>query len=242
MAQAGITDPIKDVRVPISFTSTLRSYLRGDGDVTRITEVVAKQEKLTAAVAAGTYLTNIEMLINPSSIQWTQPKRVVPVNTQGGTVFFHFGDKDGRDNDILTLAFTGSTGNIDPRATDTLSNQKWLIWHNLYQLSREPIALADGTENIITIDYSSSLFPGESGGDILSLYGYFENVMSFTETADKPNSRDYSFSFKVIKTEPDLNSIINLMEGFGSPIGGYDRFAETTAQPNYNPAPGESIF
>lgn len=237
-----MADPIKDIRVPISFTSTLRRYLRSDGGVKRITDVQAKQKRLAAAVANGTYLTNIEMLINPSSIQWTQPKRVVPVNTQGGTVFFHFGDKDGRDNDILTLTFRGSTGNIDPRARDTLSNQKWLIWHNLYQLSREPIALADGTENIITIDYSSVLFPGESGGDILSLYGYFENVMSFTETAEKPNSRDYSFSFKVIKTEPDLNTVTGLLDTLGASVGRTNRFIETTVAPNYDATPGESIF
>jgi len=242
MAQAGITDPIKDVRVPISFTSTLRSYLRGDEGVEKITDVVAKQNKLSAAVASGTYLTNIEMLVNPSSIQWTQPKRVVPVNTQGGTVFFHFGDKDGRDNDILTLTFRGSTGNIDPRASDTLSNQKWLIWHNLYQLSREPVVLADGMENIVTIDYSSSLFPGDDENTILSFYGYFENVMSFTETAEKPNSRDYSFSFKVIKTQPDLNVVTGLLDALGASVGYTNRFLETTVSPNYDAAPGESIF
>lgn len=164
-------------REPIIFTSTMRSRddLRPQG-----------------------LMSSIEMAINPSSIEWDQPKRWTKRDVRDGSVFFHFTNSSGQNNDVLTLNFSGSTGNISGGGKE--ANTKWKVWHNLYLLTREAVVLPDGTPNIIKITYQSNLWRVP-----IQFLGFFNTVLKFSESADKPNSRDYSFGFTVLETSPDLD-------------------------------------
>lgn len=57
----------------------------------------------------------VSMLMNPSKVDFKQPKRTTSQQTQAGTVFYHWANEDGRNNDILTMEFSGQTGNINIR-------------------------------------------------------------------------------------------------------------------------------
>ncbi|KKK63144.1 hypothetical protein LCGC14_2997220, partial [marine sediment metagenome] len=41
----------------------------------------------------------------------------------------------------------------------------------------------------------------------IMLIGFFSNVLEWTDVAEKPNSKDYSFSFTVQKIVPDIDDI-----------------------------------
>jgi hypothetical protein len=167
----------------------------------------------------------IEMAINPKSVRFNQPKRFTEKKTREGSVFFHFTNNQGQNNDILTLEFAGNTGNIDRRgsidkrefsdrinddpskgsgSSDTGAIFKIMIWHQLYLLTREPMLLPDGSENVFTISYISPLFP-----QAIDFNGFFNEVLSFEENAEKPNSRDYDFSFTVQSTDPSLDEVMD---------------------------------
>lgn len=170
----------------------------------------------------------ITMALNPKSVKFSQPKRFVKKDVRNGSVYFHFANNKGQNNDILTMTFAGNTGNIDLRGTfdtvardpsalqsgtavdearqqaqDTGALRKLLVWHNLYQLSREPMLLANNTQNEFFITYISPLFPVP-----VEFTGFFSRVVDFEENAAKPNSRDYSFEFIVTRTEPDLDFLV----------------------------------
>lgn len=171
----------------------------------------------------------ISMQVNPKSIQFIQPKRITKTDTQGGSAFFHFTNRKGQNNGILTIRFRGNTGNIDLRGSlgdttqirpatdgndnaiarqaaaargpDTGALKKFLTWINLYLLTREPVIIGNGIENKFAISYQSALFP-----TMVDFVGFFENVLEFEEVAEKPNSRDYQMGFIVERTEPDLDT------------------------------------
>lgn len=215
-------------RVPFVFTSTRRLRLLGVSNNTTLIE-----SGIEARLRNPDFFTNnttsdsgneipvIEMLINPNSIDWNQPKRIVKRDVQEGSVFFHFTNIRGENNDILVLSFRGNTGNINPRGSvklqadetsvandiDTGAFKKLLVWHNLWNLTREPILLPDGAINEFLIIYNSIIIPTQ-----ISLVGIFNENLKFTESADKPYSRDYSFSFSVQETIPPINDIVNSLQ------------------------------
>lgn len=149
------------------------------------------------------------MQINPRQIEFDQPKRYVRQDTQAGSVFHHFTDSKGQNNDILTIRMRGTTGNINRLSHRTQEAQKAArdrleTWHNLYQLTREPMLLLPaGIANEFYIDYVSALFPVT-----IRFTGFYTKVLKFAETADKPNSREYEFEFIVQKTSPDINDLV----------------------------------
>lgn len=165
----------------------------------------AEVQDLTGQMSAA--MANIAMELNPKSVSFEQPKRYVRQDTIRGTVFHHFTNDKGQNNDLLTIKFEGNTGNISSRGRTEedreRSRQRLTVWHNLYQLTREPMILSDGTANWFKIDYVSSLFPLP-----VTFYGFFTKVLTFTESASKPNSRDYSTEFIVQATTPELDSLI----------------------------------
>lgn len=217
-------------RVPMAFTSLRRlrasgldttARIGGEGgiipDITSISD-------LSIVFPNTAEVTVIEMAVNPNSIGFRQPKRITKRDTQEGSVFFHFTNSRGENNDILTLDFSGNTGNIDSRSdivTDTTSvfstqagvntgaNKKLSLWHNLWQLTREPMLLEDNTRNEFLIVYSSVAIPIQ-----ISLIGHWSNVLEFTDNADKPFSRDYSMSFTVEEIVPPLDELTSLIQEF----------------------------
>lgn len=212
-------------RNPIVFTSTLRQEgLSGS---------VATADALNSTSLLGSVTTDLEqqfiqaqrtqqqsvvMKLNPNSIRFVQPKRFTKMDVREGSVYHHFTNSKGQNNDILTMEFAGNTGNIDRRSAfltpegDGLparqeqnagAIQAILAWHNLYLLTREPMLLPDGRRNEFTITYISPLFPFN-----IDFTGFYDTVLSFEENARKPHSRDYSFNFIVERTEPGLDELL----------------------------------
>lgn len=211
---------LKRNRIPFSFTSLRRlrnvnSALaadlstRRDNVNTNITTLQTSNQPITPELPV------IEMLVNPNSVTWDQPKRITKKDTQEGSVFYHFTNSKGENNDILSCTFRGNTGNIDPRGsievgpdqnnfsnTNTGAYQKLLVWHNLWQLTREQILLKDNIINEFIVTYQSIIIPTQ-----ITLIGFFNEVMTLEDSAEKPFSKDYSFSFTVQDTIPPLNEL-----------------------------------
>jgi hypothetical protein len=132
---------------------------------------------------------------------------------QQGATFFHFSDRNGQNNDILTLDFTGNTGNIWSK--DPANKQKLLIWHMLYRMSREPMHfdvsdITDGTTvrraNQQYIYYQTPLFPSQ-----IQFTGFFSKVLEFEESAESPFNRQYTMAFTVTGTNPPLDDIVSTL-------------------------------
>lgn len=157
---------------------------------------------------------SITMALNPKVISFDQPKRFFRQDVVKGTVFHHFTNNKGQNNDLLTIRLQANTGNINP---DTFSDdgdkararQKLLIWHNLYQMTREPIHLSDGLPNEWTITYVSNLFPVQ-----IAFSGFFAKVAPWEESGNKPNSVDFSAEFIVQRTSPDLDVMLDSIVDF----------------------------
>jgi hypothetical protein len=152
----------------------------------------------------------IRMAVNPNTISWSQNKRITSRDTLGGKVYFHFAGKNGSNNDILIMSFSGNTGNIkedqgekDSGTSTTKAALKRQIWHELYNLTREPIFLSEygNIRNDFIITYSTLLIPS------ITLIGFFNSVLNFSENAQNPFSRDYSFAFTVTETTPSLDDL-----------------------------------
>lgn len=201
------------VRTAWSFTSTLR--LLGQGTAwaeLSLTSGTAASRVTTEALGyAGQVgiIPVINMAINPRSVQFNRPKRMTQKKTPTGTVLTHWTDRRGRNGDLLTLTFEGSTGNIDMRGSDgsgpdTGAAYKLQVWHNLWLLTQEPVLIGDRLLNEAIITYTSPLMRVP-----IEFRGQFAREMTFTETADKPHSRDYSMEFIVTRMEPEPVDIVN---------------------------------
>jgi hypothetical protein len=169
---------------------------------------------------------DVIMPLNPNTIRFKQGKRWTKKDTREGSVFFHFTNAQGENNDILSIEFAGNTGLIDRRGSlttageeaevgsptgtgiaspdDTGALQKILAWHNLYLLTREPMLLPDMTENVFTITYTSALFPLA-----VDFNGFYNQVLEFEELALKPNSRGYKFEFTVTSVDPPMETVLD---------------------------------
>lgn len=218
-------------RIPMIFTSLRRLRLAGLDPTARlggeggVSQEIAQSEGITQINQnLGGLLAIIEMAVNPNSIDFRQPKRITKRDTQEGSVFFHFTNSRGENNDILTLDFTGNTGNIDTRSDistgtgsvfstqtgiNTGAYKKLSLWHNLWQLTREPMLLSDNTRNEFQIIYTSTVIPAQ-----ISLIGHFSNVLEFTDSAESPFSRDYSMSFTVEDVTPPIDELVSLFTQF----------------------------
>lgn len=211
-------------RVPFKFSSTLRdiayqqqaglSTLTIDGGQ-NISVTNALVTGISRALVPGSRA-SVETLINPRSVSFIQGKRIQRRDVRDGSVFFHFTDKDGRDNDILELELSGTTGNVDLRgdafplpATDSIEARRKLdVFYQLWTLTREPRIIAPNLVNRMSINMRTTLFPGLSG---ISFFGFFSEVLRFEQSADKPHSVDWSMRFTVQFTSPSIDDIQNLL-------------------------------
>jgi len=237
-------------RVPMTFTSTMRQAdllsLSGLG----VSDSEQAQESSHSFFGGTVPMTTISMLVNPNSVRFTQPKRFVKRDTREGSVFFHFTNSVGQNNDILTLAMSGNTGIIDLRGSvgtfdprtgrdlnngpDTGAMRKWQVWHNLYLLTREPEVFAGNIENVKTITYTSKIFPLS-----IEFNGFFSKVLEFEENAQKPNSLDYTLEFTVTSTFPSLDDVLKqITELLNSPPNVGEAGAQTTADDQTLVVPG----
>jgi hypothetical protein len=217
-------------RIPMVFTSTKRLRLiNPDYSVRVLSDGRRANSSLASDISSlsrsgditlvQSELAAIQMAVNPNSISWKQSKRITKRDTQEGSIFFHFTNARGQNNDILTLDFRGNTGNIDrisdlsPTTTgtgilnasgeSTGAMNKLLIWHNLWNLTREQMLLDDNTKNEFLITYTSAAIPSE-----IMLIGFFSSTLEWEDSAEKPNSKDYTFSFTIDEIIPDIDEII----------------------------------
>lgn len=58
-------------------------------------------------------ITGVTMQMNPQNVDFRQGKRINRKDTQGGAIFFHWTDDQGKNNDIIEIEFSGQTGNIN---------------------------------------------------------------------------------------------------------------------------------
>lgn len=206
-----------DLREGWLFSSTLRQLAQGPPEpdspsLGKFAETYASQPNL---------LTSVQMKVNPSSVSFQQTKRIVKKDTRRGSVYFHFSDDKGQNNDILVIQFRGNAGNIDlrgsvaqPSSGDTHARDRLIVWHNLYSLTREPVLIADRLVNEFTISYSSPAIRVP-----VTFTGFYSKVLEFTEDALKPNSIEYSFEFTVTKSEPDMGELVgHISEALDSKI------------------------
>lgn len=70
---------------------------------------------LTCSMWVDQGLPSIALRVNPHNVSFKQNKRVTKRNTQGGTVYMHWSDEYGQNNDVLEMQFRGRTGNINLR-------------------------------------------------------------------------------------------------------------------------------
>jgi len=75
----------------------------------------------------------LQLRINPQSVAFNQPKRISKKNTQAGTVYMHWSDENGSNNDILEMQFKGKTGNINLKHDKP--NQPTLVGNALQTLA-----------------------------------------------------------------------------------------------------------
>jgi hypothetical protein len=95
------------------------------------------------------------------------------------------------------------TNAADANKAKNQGGAKLFTWARLYELTRMPVVIPDtNLQNTCTIHYRSPLFPRA-----LRLTGFYNNVLDFSETAENPFLIEWSFSFVVQSTFPDLNSI-----------------------------------
>lgn len=217
-------------RVPLVFSSLARQDPRGftRGRVTAPVGRPLTQADLDAAARGleasrpfSQYAaTDIVMSLNPNSMSFQHPKRITETKVSGGTAFTHWTDRGGRNNDVLRIAFQGRTGNIDVRGAlpvtrneasrellrvetyqpPTKAIERTLVWHDLYQLSLEPMLLPDGRRNLMFLTYTSPLLRST-----IDFSGHFEQVISFSENGQAPHSPQYDFTFVVTSSEPALH-------------------------------------
>ena len=185
-----------------------------------------------AFVFKSTRGSSVTLLLNPRSIRFSQGKRFSRQDTMVGTVFHHFSNKAGENNDILELAFEGNTGQIvipdnlkdykeqDQSAildAESKAFKALATWHRLYALTREPMYFDKNVNgpmqkvrNRFMISYQTHLFPVP-----ITFTGFFKEVLTFSENADKPRSRDYSMSFIVEDVKPSMNELANTLSSSG---------------------------
>lgn len=222
----GAPSPVAGTRVPHVFTSTLRqrmaktTSLRASG----LTEnaISNSLDALPAEYVATlprSLWPEIRMSVNANSVKFRQGKRIVKKDTREGSVFFHFANTRGQNNDILYATFSGRTGNINPQAiaagrepttgaADTTGAlRKHRTFHQLWHWTRESKLLPDGTVNVKSILYTSKVIPVT-----LALHGHCNAALEWSEEGAKPNSAPYSFEFTVQDTDPPLDDLLDYID------------------------------
>jgi len=167
----------------------------------------------------------IKMSVNPNSVSWDQSKRISTAKkTIGGTTYFKWSDKTGRNLDPLILTISGETGPISGLGANGVTQSKTSIitlggfaknsrsfangqnWAKLYTLTTQPeIDPVTFVPNIWEITYRSLLFPN------IIFNGFFNQVLKFSDTAASPFSKQYSLSFTVTAVRPDILQLRNLI-------------------------------
>jgi hypothetical protein len=204
-----ILNPYEDIsyRVPFMFTSDLRSQKN---------------------------VPPVRMKVNPQSVTFSQSKRITRRDTQSGAVFFHWTNAKGSNNDVINIAFSGQTGNINLRTGAKRANalsselaqfQDWvksvtkqegleiatisgaahlMSFWNLYALTREPMFDPVSGQPNQFHVMYSSPILGNAMVDFV---GHFDRVLEFSDEAAEPFNKSYNFSFVASASIPSMDDI-----------------------------------
>ncbi len=167
----------------------------------------------------------LSMSINPVAVKWSQSKRTSTARqTIGGTTYFHWSDRKGRNLNPAILTLSGETGpmsglgktfsaqqltsilrsgdKVDPRALKHAQN-----FAKFYVLTAQPqIDPITYTPTVWTIQYKSIMFPD------ITLRGFWNQVLEFTDEASStPFSRRWTAAFTVTGCDPDITKLQNLI-------------------------------
>lgn len=208
--------------------NTANSYNRSEGTTGPRIPML-----FTCSMWVDAHLPAVALRVNPHNVTFKQAKRVTKRNTQGGTVYMHWADENGQNNDVLEMQFRGRTGNInlrkDPTAKKSVTGQalqdfaNWLsgtspenadkytnqggaklfTWSRLFQLTRMP--MIDLKTKRKNVFYI--LYRSPLFPRPILFLGFFNNVLDFGETAENPYLVEWSFNFIVQSTQPDLDQL-----------------------------------
>jgi len=176
----------------------------------------------------------VRLRVNPRSVTFSQNKRITRRDTQAGAIYFHWANSLGSNNDVITINFSGQTGNINLRmganrrnwASEQLKKlREWsqgvtkdqaleieslsgvtklMSFWNLYTITREPmIDVRNGSPVRYYAMYSSPIFANA----LIHFTGHFDRVLEFTDDADNPFNKNYSFSFVATSSDPPMDFI-----------------------------------
>ena len=172
----------------------------------------------------------LELSVNPTNVRFVQTKRVTSSVVKDGRVYYFWSSAPGEHSlDVLRLDVTGISGSILNRvayknyrqkvgeesvvknAPEGALNTKHKKWLKFYGMTREAAypAELDGEFNYAYFEYISPLFPP---GKSIIFKGHFENPLQFDEDATRPFFTQYSFTFIVHSSNPDLDTLLEQVE------------------------------
>ena len=176
----------------------------------------------------------VRMKMNPESVTFSQAKRITRRDTQAGAVYFHWTNAKGRNNDVINVSFSGSTGNISLRTgaqnltilgqsirnlhdrinrlvggegldIATLGGAAKIVnFWNLYSLTADPVLDPDTGFNNRFYFMYSSPLLGNA---MITFIEHFDRVLEFSDDSNNPFSKNYSFSFVATETIPSMDDI-----------------------------------
>ncbi len=178
---------------------------------------------LTSSFRKKVKAPGVSMRVNPNNVTFRQAKRITKKDTQGGSVFTHWTNRLGRNNDILQIEFSGQTGNIGlkrgayPRGggLDWLASKvnKGVDWFN--QKSAEAISARNTAVGLEPIGVTKNL----AGASKLAM---FHNLYSLTREPVMDPRSGAPIHYYITYTSPAFgNTIITF-------IGHFDRVLEFT--------------
>jgi hypothetical protein len=221
--------------------------------LTRAGQAATRNRVRQAWVLNSTYsqekgIKPIIMSVNPNSVKFTQAKRTSTARmTVGGTTFFHWADRKGRNLNPLILTISGETGPMSGLGkTFNLQKLTSLIQSNgkvderalkhaqnfarFYTLTTQPMIDPDTFKpNVFTIQYKSLVFPD------VTFRGFWNSVLEFTDDAANPFSKKYQASFTVTGVSPDITVLENLIGLIDTDLATRQSGTLTAGEPPANP-------
>lgn len=160
----------------------------------------------------------VSMMINPTDMTITQPKRKTEVKVQSGSRFLHFLNAQNQNNDIMRISISGSTGAMhvgpdvpadSPEAIAAAMRYK--TWLSFYALVNEPMIFLDttsGTSAQLCANQFSLICPSPHLKVPVAFIGHWDAMPEVKVSADHPHSVSYSATFVVDHVEGGLDNIL----------------------------------
>lgn len=176
------------------------------------------------------------MKMNPSTVTFNQQKRIVERKTQSGSIFFHWTNARGENNDILKVSFTGQTGNINIR-TGAVKKDDWLAsaankfnnWINEKMDSAS--AAKDSALGLEPSGVSQDLSGPSRLANFWNLYALTaEPVLDVTDGTPNISFIQFSsplFGNSSIRLEGHFDSVLNIADDATSPFNAKYTFGFT---------------